>query len=64
MTWLDLYTYLNEQANKIKNHGQFPWQETVEVFDFETLEYYTTDFIEFPDRKLSLSIDSQKKYES
>lgn len=58
MTWLDLYNFLYEQANNIKNHGKFPWQENVEVFDFETLQYYPTDFIEFADKKLSLSIDT------
>ena len=58
MTWLDLYNYLYERANDIKNPGSFPWQENVEVFDFETLEYYPTDFIQMPDNKISLSIDT------
>lgn len=58
MTWLDLYNYLNKKANSIKNLGDFPWQEEVEIFDFGTLEYYTTDFIQMPDNKISLSIDT------
>lgn len=58
MNWLDLYNFLNKQANNIKNIGQFPWQETVQVFDFETLEYYPVDFIEMPDGKISLEIDT------
>lgn len=58
MTWLDLYSYLNEKANSVKNLGDFPWQEKVEIFDFGTLEYYTTDFIQMPDNKISLSIDT------
>lgn len=58
MTWLDLYNYLNKQANDIKNVGQFPWQETVEIFDFTTLEYYPTDFIQMPDNKISLSVET------
>lgn len=58
MTWLQLYNFLYERANDIRNPGSFPWQEKVEVFDFETLGYYPTDFIEFPDKKISLSIDT------
>lgn len=58
MNWLDLYNYLYEQANNINNVGQFPWQEQVKVWDWETLEYYSTDFIETPDGKISLSIDT------
>jgi hypothetical protein len=58
MTWLDLYNFLYERANGINNPGSFPWQENVQVFDFETLEYYPTDFIQMPDNKISLSIDT------
>lgn len=58
MTWLDLYNFLYKKANDINNLGSFPWQENVQVFDFETLEYYPTDFIQMPDNKISLSIDS------
>ena len=46
MTWLDLYNFLHERANDVKNPGSFPWQEEVKVFDWETLEYYNTDFTE------------------
>jgi hypothetical protein len=38
MTWLDLYNYLYERPNNIKNPGSFPWQEQVEVWDWETLD--------------------------
>lgn len=58
MTWLDLYTILRERANDIKNPGSFPWQETVKVFDFATLIYSSADFIEMPDGKISLSVDT------
>jgi hypothetical protein len=63
MTWLDLYNFLYEKANDINSGGSFPWQENVQVFDFETLEYYPTDFIEMPDDKLSLSIDTAQNME-
>ena len=58
MTWLQLYNFLYERANDINNPGSFPWQENVQVFDFESLEYYPTDFIQMPDNKISLSIDT------
>ena len=63
MTWLDLYTFLYEKANDI-NHKNFPWQENVEVFDFDTLRYYPTDFIEMPDKKISLSVDTALEVET
>jgi hypothetical protein len=53
-----LYNFLYERANDINSGGNFPWQENVEVFDFETLEYYPADFIQMPDNKISLSIDT------
>lgn len=59
MNWLDLYNFLNQQANQSKNIGKFPWQENVEVFDWETLAYYPVDFIEMPgDKKISLAVDT------
>jgi len=58
MKWIDLYNFLYERANDINNLGQFPWQEPVKVFDFESLEYHSADFIQMPDNKISLSIDS------
>jgi hypothetical protein len=63
MTWLDLYNFLYERANDINNKN-FPWQENVEVFDFDTLRYYPTDFIEMPDNKISLSIDTATEVET
>ena len=61
MKWIDLFEFLNQKANDIHAVGSFPWQENVEVFDFETLEYYPTDFIQMPDNKISLSIDTATK---
>lgn len=60
MTWLDLYNFLNDQANNTKNIGNFPWQEDVKAFDFDTLTYFNIDFIEMPDGKISFSLDSGK----
>ena len=58
MTWLDLHAFLCQKKNDMNSSDSFPWQENVEVFDFETLEYYPTDFIQMPDNKISLSIDT------
>jgi hypothetical protein len=58
MKWVELFQFLNERANDIKNLGSFPWQEEVSVFDYETLEYYSLDFIEMPDGKISFEIDT------
>ena len=59
MTWLDLYNFLSERANDIKNVGDFPWQENVEVFDWETLDYYPVDFVQMSaDKKISLAVDT------
>lgn len=61
MNWLDLYNFLYEKANDIKNPGSFPWQEEVSVFDFETLEYYPIDFTEMPDGKICFEIDTYQR---
>jgi hypothetical protein len=59
MKWLDLYNYLHERANDIKNLGSFPWQDDVQAFDFGTLEYYPVDFVQvLPDERISFHIDT------
>ncbi len=64
MTWLELYSYLYERANDIKNPGSFPWQDNVEVWDWETLDYYPTDVVQNPsDNKISLSVDTYQQPE-
>jgi hypothetical protein len=63
MTWLDLYNFLYERANDISNKD-FPWSETVEAFDFDTLEYYPIDFIQMPDNKISFSVDTAIQLEN
>ena len=64
MTWLELYNYLHERANDVKNPGIFPWQDNVEVFDWETLDYYPTDVVQNPlDNKISLSVDTYQQPE-
>ena len=32
-TWIDLYGWLNEKANKLENIGKFDWQKEIGRFD-------------------------------
>lgn len=65
MTWLELYNYLCERANDIKNPGSFPWQETIEIWDWETLDHYPAEFIQMPsDSKISLAVDTYQQPET
>lgn len=43
MTWLDLYTFLNERANNINAVGTFEWNKRVKVFDNATGELLDCD---------------------
>lgn len=43
MTWLDLYNYLNKQANLTKNVGEFNWQDQVIVYDTWNMKEYNCD---------------------
>lgn len=56
MTWLDLYRFLGDQANKVKNIGNFDWNSPVIVHNAETGEEYECDTYIF-DNKLTLTIN-------
>jgi len=43
MTWLDLYNFLHQRANDIKNLGSFDWQAQVVVHDAETGDEHSCD---------------------
>ena len=49
MTWLELYTFLNNKANNLHSIGTFDWNRPVLVHDAETGDefscdtYYVTD---------------------
>lgn len=36
LTWLDLYNFLSQQANKVDNFGKFDWSSKVTIHDAET----------------------------
>jgi hypothetical protein len=61
MSWLDLYNFLYERANDMKNLGQFDWQKEVKVYDNAYGGLFNADLIEFDytDKKeIYLKIDS------
>ena len=45
MTWLDLYNFLHQRANDIKNLGKFDWQAEVKVYDNSYGGIYSADLI-------------------
>jgi hypothetical protein len=51
MTWLDLYNYLYERANDIKNPGSFSWQDQVVIHDSNTGDEFTCDTYTISDNK-------------
>ena len=56
MNWLDLYHFLYQKANDVKNPGSFPWQEEVSVFDYETLEqllFSRCESVSFPQETIT-----------
>jgi hypothetical protein len=61
MTWIDLFQFLNERANDLKNLGQFDWQAEVMVYDNNYGGIYTADLIELHNLKkpkIYMQIDS------
>jgi|LakMenEpi03Aug12_release.lakeMendotaPanAssembly.Ray.scaffolds.fasta_scaffold204464_7 hypothetical protein len=62
MNWLDLYNFLHQRANDLKNLGSFNWQAPVEVFDNQYGETSKADLIElyddFGNNQFYIKIDS------
>jgi len=62
MTWLDLYNFLHQKANDLKNLGSFNWQAPVEVYDDQYGETSKADLIELYDdlgkEQIYIKIDS------
>jgi hypothetical protein len=63
MKWIDLYAFLNKQANDLKNLGKFNWQAEVEVFDNHYGGIHNADLIELYDdfgkEQIYIKIDSE-----
>lgn len=65
MSWLDLYNFLHQKANDLKNLGSFNWQAPVEVYDNHYGGLHNADIVEFFDKngnkETNLRIDSEGK---
>lgn len=61
MNWLDLYNFLHQRANDIKNLGKFDWQAEVKIYDNQHGGLYSGDLIEMYDlgkKQFYIQIDS------
>jgi hypothetical protein len=61
MKWIDLFQFLNQRANDMKNLGQFDWQSEVKVYDNAYGALFNADLIEFDysnKKETYLKIDS------
>jgi len=62
MNWLELYNFLHQRANDLKNLGKFDWQAPVEVYDNQYGETSRADLIELYDdfgkEQIYIKIDS------
>lgn len=56
MNWLDLYNFLHQRANDIKNLGKFDWQSKVQVYDNEHGGLYDADLIQMYDQHIKKEI--------
>lgn len=43
MKWIDLFQFLNERANDVKNLGSFDWQAPVTIHDATTGDEFSCD---------------------
>ena len=63
MNWLDLYNFLHQRANDLKNLGKFDWQKEVTVYDNHFGGLYNADLIEFFNKdgntEIHIKIDSE-----
>lgn len=61
MKWIDLFEFLNEQANNINNIGKFDWNSPVIIHDAETGDEYNCDTYTF-DNRLTLTINMESVF--
>jgi len=61
MKWIDLFQFLNQKANDMKNLGQFDWQKEVKVYDNAYGGLFSADLIQFDytdNKEIYLKMDS------
>jgi hypothetical protein len=51
ITWLDLYNFLYEKANNVKNFGDFDWSQRVIIHNASTGDEHTCDTYLISDSK-------------
>lgn len=51
ITWLELYQFLHEKANNVKNFGDFNWSEQVIIHNASTGDEHTCDTYLISDSK-------------
>jgi hypothetical protein len=60
MRWIDLFQFLNKQANDMKNLGKFNWQDEVVIYDASSGEKYTCDTYHIKNDRFVLMINLDK----
>jgi hypothetical protein len=61
MTWLELYKFLNDNANsldKVEDMSQF-WNQEVFIYDLNDGDKYKCDTLIIDDQELVLSINNE-----
>lgn len=63
MTWLELYSFLNERANNVNAVGTFEWNKSLKVLDNATGELFDCDtyYSQYKDDGLVLIINHTKE---
>jgi hypothetical protein len=47
MKWIDLFTFLNKQANTLNSFGKFDWQKDIMIYDHDKYgALYSTELVE------------------
>ncbi len=60
ITWIDLYQFLCERANDMKNLGSFDWSAPVIVYDTENGDEFDCSMM-YLDNRFSIMINLAKE---
>lgn len=60
MKWIDLFQFLNKQANELNNFGKFNWQDRVTIYDASSGEKYYCDTYRIKNNQATLVINLEK----
>jgi|688.fasta_scaffold1059487_3 hypothetical protein len=62
MKWIDLFQFLNEQANNLANIGKFNWQKQVIIYDASSGQSYKCDTYRVKNNNAVLMINLDKTW--